>query len=66
MLEYQESTKQPMARKPNLLLEEFLDKSVPLPEIYWETVPLGIDPFVVWEGYDEGVEGWVPIWFPSL
>ncbi len=55
-----------MARKPNLLLEEFLDKSVPLPEIYWETVPLGIDPFVVWEGYDEGVEGWVPIWFPSL
>lgn len=65
MLEYQESTKQLMARKPNLLLKDFLDRSVPLPEIHCETVPLGIDPFVAWEGYDEGVEGWVPVWFPS-
>jgi hypothetical protein len=54
-----------MSRRPNPLLEDFLDRSVSLPEIHWETVPWGVDPFVVWEGYDDCVEGWVPVWFPS-
>jgi hypothetical protein len=54
-----------MSRKPNPLLTEFLDPSLPLPAIHWETVPPGVDPWSVWAGYDEGVEGWVPIWFPS-
>lgn len=54
-----------MSRKPNHLLEDFLDRSAPLPELNWETVPLGVDPFIVWEGFDEGVEGWVFVWFPA-
>ena len=54
-----------MSRKPNPLLEDFLDRTLSLPEVYWETLPFGVNPFEVWEGYDEGVEGWVPIWFPS-
>ena len=55
-----------MSRKPNTLLTEFLDKSIPLPTIDWETVPPGVKPADAWEAYDEGVEGWVPIWFPSV
>jgi hypothetical protein len=55
-----------MSRKPNFLLEEFLDQSIPLPTIHWDTVPAGVNPWDVWESYDEGVEGWVPIWFPSF
>jgi hypothetical protein len=47
------------------MLEDFLDGSVSLPEIHWETVPPGVDPFIVWEGYDQGVEGWVFWWFPG-
>jgi hypothetical protein len=54
-----------MARKPNPLLKEFLDGSIPLPEIHWETVPPGVDLPTVWESHDEGVEGWVPVWFPT-
>lgn len=54
-----------MERQPNPLLKEFLDGSIPLPEISWETVPPGVDPGTVWESYDEGVEGWVPVWFPA-
>ncbi len=54
-----------MARRPNPLLAEFLDPGLPLPVIHWETVPPGVNPMMVWEGYDEGVEGWVPIWFPT-
>jgi len=55
-----------MARQPNPLLKEFLDPSIPLPDLAWETIPAGVDPEEVWEGYDECVEGWVPIWFPSF
>lgn len=55
-----------MSRKPNSLLTEFLDKSIPLPTIDWETVPPGVKPVDAWEAYDEGVGGWVPIWFPSI
>lgn len=55
-----------MARNPNPLLREFLDRALPLPDLHWETVPLGVDPYQVWEGYDEGTEGWVPIWFPCF
>jgi hypothetical protein len=54
-----------MSRKPNTLLLEFLDKDLPLPEIAWETVPVGVNPWDAWEGYDENVEGWVFIWFPT-
>jgi hypothetical protein len=54
-----------MSRKPNPLLNDFLDASVPLPDIHWETVPPGVDPAIVWESYDECVDGWVPVWFPS-
>jgi hypothetical protein len=54
-----------MPRKCNPLLEDFLDSSLSFPELHWETVPLEVDPFAVWEGYDEGVEGWAPVWFPS-
>jgi hypothetical protein len=53
-----------MSRKPNPLLKEFLDNSLPLPTIHWETVPPGVNPQDVWDSYDEGVEGWVPIWYP--
>ena len=54
-----------MVRKPNPLLNEFLDKSLPLPTIDWETVPPGVSPADAWEMYDETVEGWVPVWYPT-
>lgn len=54
-----------MARKPNPLLEEFFDTNLPLPVVHWETIPPGVDPWFVWDGYDESVEGWVPVWFPT-
>jgi hypothetical protein len=54
-----------MAKKPNPLLLEFLDQSLPLPEIHWETVPPGVDPSDAWKAYDENVEGWVFVWFPT-
>ena len=53
-----------MVRKANPLLHEFLDNSLPLPEIHWETVPLGVSPLEVWDSFDENIEGWVPVWFP--
>ncbi|NLI83541.1 MAG: hypothetical protein GX443_17945 [Deltaproteobacteria bacterium] len=55
-----------MGREPNPLLAEFLDASIPLPEVDWETVPPGVNPREVWEGYDECVEGWVPLWYPAF
>jgi hypothetical protein len=48
------------------LLEDFLDKSLPLPDICQETVPPGVNPWEVWESYDDGVEGWVPLWYPTF
>jgi hypothetical protein len=54
-----------MARKPNPLLKEFLEENISLPEINWETVPFGVNPADAWEMFDENVEGWVPIWFPT-
>jgi len=53
-----------MSRNPNSLLKEFLDQTLPLPEIHWETVPQGVNPIEAWDRFDENVEGWVPIWFP--
>jgi len=55
-----------MVRKPNPLLIEFFDKDLPLPAINWETVPPGVNPEDAWEMYDETVEGWVPVWFPTI
>jgi hypothetical protein len=55
-----------MLRRPNPLLKEFLNKSIPFPEIHWETVPPDVNPWDVWNGYDDTVEGWVPIWFPDV
>ncbi len=54
-----------MPRQPNPLLTEFLDPSIPLPNLDWETIPSGVNPEEVWVGLDECVEGWVPVWFPS-
>ncbi len=54
-----------MERKPNPLLEEFFDKDVPLPELEWSTIPFDVNPWDVWDGYDESVEGWVPVWYPT-
>ena len=54
-----------MGRKPNPLLQEFLDEEIPLPEIAWETVPLGVNPMDAWDMFDENVAGWVPVWFPT-
>lgn len=54
-----------MAKKPNPLLREFLDQSLSLPTIDWETVPPGVNPEEAWEAYDENIEGWVFIWFPT-
>ncbi len=51
-------------RTPDPLLMDFLDPEVPLPEICWETVPPFINPYHVWDGYDESVQGWVFIWYP--
>lgn len=45
---------------------DFLNKDLPLPDIHWETVPPGVDPADAWEMYDETVEGWVPVWFPTV
>ena len=53
-----------MGRRPNPLLTEFLDESIPLPEVDWETLPAGVVPGLVWTALDENVEGWVPVWFP--
>jgi hypothetical protein len=55
-----------MVRKPNPLLIEFLDKDLPLPAIHWETVPPGVNPADAWEMYDKTVEGWIPVWFPTI
>jgi hypothetical protein len=38
-----------MSRKPNPLLKEFLEDSLTLPEIDWETVPFGVNPRDAWE-----------------
>lgn len=54
-----------MNRNPNPLLADFLDPTLPLPEIHWETVPPGVDPEEAWDRFDENIEGWVPIWFPT-
>ncbi len=51
-------------RSPDPLLEDFLDPDIPLPEICWETVPHNINPYFVWEAYDENVQGWVFVWYP--
>jgi hypothetical protein len=56
----------PMAKKPNPLLSELLNKNIDMPEINWETVPPDINPADAWNMYDETVEGWVPIWFPTF
>lgn len=53
-----------MTRKPNPLLQEFLDKHLPLPEIFWETLPRSVNPQDAWDSFDENVEGWVPVWYP--
>jgi hypothetical protein len=53
-----------MARKPNPLMKEFLDPTLSLPTIHWETVPPGVNPHEVWDGYDECIDGWVPVWYP--
>jgi hypothetical protein len=54
-----------MSRRPNPLLQDFLDKDVCLPVVHWETVPIGVNPYDVWNGYDECVEGWVFFWYPT-
>ena len=54
-----------MIRKPNPLLIEFLDKDLPLPSVHWETVPPGVNLSDVWDAYDENVQGWVFVWFPT-
>ena len=53
-----------MARKPNPLLKEFFDSRLSLPTIDWDMVPDGVNPYEVWDGYDECVDGWVPVWYP--
>jgi len=55
-----------MATKPNPLLNEFLDKSLDMPEIDWETVPPDVNPADAWDMYDDTVEGWVSVWFPTF
>ena len=54
-----------MGRKPNPLLNEFLNENLPLPPIHWETVPPGVNPADAWEAFDENIEGWVPVWYPT-
>jgi hypothetical protein len=54
-----------MGRKPNPLLQEFLKEDLPLPELDWQTVPSGVNPTDAWEMFDQNVEGWVPVWFPT-
>jgi len=53
-----------MGRKPNPLLKDFLNLTLPLPAVHWETVPAGVNPEEAWDRFDENVEGWVPVWFP--
>ncbi len=53
-----------MSRRPDPLLEEFLDPTLTLPEICWDTVPFHVDPYAVWDSFEENVEGWVPAWYP--
>jgi hypothetical protein len=55
-----------MGRKPNSLLDDFLNNDLPMPTIAWETVPPGVNPSDVWKSYDNSVEGWVPVWFPTM
>ncbi len=45
-----------MPRKPNSLLTEFLNKSIDMPEINWETVPRDVNLADAWDMYDETVE----------
>lgn len=52
-------------RKPSPLLQEFLDQSIPLPGVDWETIPPGVTPAKAWESFEENVAGWVPVWFPT-
>ena len=54
-----------MGRKPNPLINAFLNESLPLPNINWETVPPNVNPREAWESFDQNVEGWVPVWFPT-
>ena len=54
-----------MLRKPNPLMIDFLDESLPLPTVDWETVPPGVKPHDVWKSYDTSVVGWVPVWYPT-
>ena len=42
-----------MSRKPNPLLNDFLDKGLSLPKIHWETVPPGVNPADAWEAFDQ-------------
>ena len=37
-----------------------------MPDIHWGTVPPGVNLADAWEMYDETVEGWVPVWFPTI
>lgn len=53
-----------MGRRPDPLLEEFLDESLAFPDLAWETVPVHVDPYRVWDACDANVEGWVPVWYP--
>jgi hypothetical protein len=53
-----------MERKPSVLLVDFLNPDLPLPPIDWETVPPGVNPAEVWDKYEDGIAGWVPIWYP--
>ncbi|SFM51611.1 hypothetical protein [Thermodesulforhabdus norvegica] len=52
-------------RRPDPLLEDFFDPEIPLPDICWETVPHSVNPYLVWEAYDENVHGWVFLWYPT-
>jgi len=46
-----------MGRKPNPLLQEFLDEDLPLPEIDWQTLPPGVNPMDAWDMFDENHQG---------
>ncbi|MBW1981041.1 MAG: hypothetical protein JRJ12_07450 [Deltaproteobacteria bacterium] len=54
-----------MKRTASPLLGEFLDDSLPLPDICWETVPAGVTLHDAWQSFDENIAGWVPVWFPT-
>ena len=53
-----------MERQPSILLIDFLNKNLPLPEVDRQTVPPGVNPYDVWDKYEDGVAGWVPVWYP--